>query len=321
MKDATKESGSLPSGDIVALGHALEKMGIKPSEHPAFGGVHPGAHGRNSAHNDGMAIDINAPGVGVEANDPVWSAKFDKLAQQIQAAGYTVLWKARNHYNHIHAQIGGKGIKGGHSYIGGSSGTEPTTEKHGSAEAIQQQSTPISAPTPTTGMTTPSTPSPSPEPTQTSSMSTPEATTPTSVPSAMPTETGVNPNAIMGMMGGMGNVGGMLGTAMPLLGGLLNALGSSQSMPQTFASSSTTAKTINQAAVESQATMEQNFAEGKSSDMSAMIGQASQNIGKQMFASYNNDQDLGWPSWAANIGGWNWGQESKKVKYNMNQIG
>lgn len=153
---------------------------------------------------------------------------------------------------------------------------------------------------------------------------TPETATPAAVPTAMPTGMGIDPSAMMGMLGGlggMGNIGGMLGTAMPMLGGILNALGSSQNMPQMFASTQPTIKSINEAAVQSQAAMEQNFAGEGLPDIPAILDQGIQNMGRQMFASYNNDQDLGWPSWAANIGGWNWGQESKKVKYNMNQIG
>lgn len=121
----TPSTGGPPGNDIIGLGKWLQSQGIRVSEHPSFGGVHPEQHGPNSAHNDGMAIDINAPGGITEANDPVWGKKFDELAQQIKAAGYTVLWRARNHENHIHAQIGGKGIRGGQSVIGGQAMGEP----------------------------------------------------------------------------------------------------------------------------------------------------------------------------------------------------
>ncbi len=122
----TPTTGGPPGNDIVGLGKWLQSQGITVSEHPSFGGVHPEQHHPGSAHNDGVAIDINAPGGIVEANDPVWGKKFDEIAKQLQAAGYTVLWRAKDHYNHIHAQIGGKGIKGGQSYIGGQPMGQPS---------------------------------------------------------------------------------------------------------------------------------------------------------------------------------------------------
>jgi hypothetical protein len=82
-------------------------MGINVSEHPAFGRV--GQHSRGSAHYSGRAIDVNGPPGIVEANDPVWGPKFDKLAQSMRASGYKVIWRSEGHYNHLHAQIGGAG--------------------------------------------------------------------------------------------------------------------------------------------------------------------------------------------------------------------
>ena len=100
-------SNILPSGNIVSLGKALQTMGINVSEHPAFGRV--GQHSRGSAHYSGRAIDVNGPPGIVEANDPVWGPKFDKLAQSMRASGYKVIWRSEGHYNHLHAQIGGAG--------------------------------------------------------------------------------------------------------------------------------------------------------------------------------------------------------------------
>ena len=94
---------TLPSGDIVALGRALQGMGINVSEHPAFGRV--GVHAPGSAHYSGRAIDVNGPPGLVEANDPVWGPKFDALAASMRAAGYKVIWRSAGHYNHLHAQI------------------------------------------------------------------------------------------------------------------------------------------------------------------------------------------------------------------------
>lgn len=111
---AKKETtGNLPSGNLISLGKALEGQGLAVTEHPAFGGVSPTAHGRNSAHYQGNAIDINIPGVGPEASNAQASARFDKLADALTAAGYNVLWKVHGHYDHIHAQLGNRGVKGG----------------------------------------------------------------------------------------------------------------------------------------------------------------------------------------------------------------
>ena len=44
---------------IKELGHWMQKRGISTSEHPAFGGVTQGAHGNNSLHFRGLALDVN----------------------------------------------------------------------------------------------------------------------------------------------------------------------------------------------------------------------------------------------------------------------
>lgn len=101
--DQSTASVNIPSGDIVAAGRALQQMGIRVSEHPAFGSV--GQHARNSAHYSGRAIDVNAPGSVVEANDPVWGPKFDQIASALRAAGYKVIWRSAGHDNHLHAEL------------------------------------------------------------------------------------------------------------------------------------------------------------------------------------------------------------------------
>lgn len=147
VTSGTGTSGGPPSNDIVALGKWLQSQGIRVSEHPSFGGVHPGAHHPHSAHNDGMAIDINGSGIADDSKDPVWGPKFDKLAAQLNSAGYTVLWKTKDHFNHIHAQIGGKGIKGGHSIIGGQSlGEIPKQATEGQTPGYQPPSSAPQAP-------------------------------------------------------------------------------------------------------------------------------------------------------------------------------
>lgn len=275
-----KVSASLPSGDIVALGKALQGMNIVVSEHPAFGGVHPEKHYPNSAHNDNVAIDINAPGGIVEAQDPVWGARFDQLAKQIQAAGYTVLWRTRGHDNHIHAQIGGKGIKGGQSVIGG-------------------QTTPTSAPAPTTpGSSTAAAITPAAPP----QVAATPAATPVEQPNisqAMTPSTAapINPMQMMGMMGGMVPGMGMIGGMMPMIAGLLENL--SQSMSNV--------DMVNQVAVNKQAQSESltqtMFGDREPQNQPPVSAASNQMTSSGQAYAYNNPGDTGWPDWAAMLGG------------------
>ena len=200
-------TGGPPGNDIVGLGKWLQSQGILVSEHPSFGGVNPRKHHPGSAHNDGVAIDINAPGGIVEANNPVWSSKFDKIAAQLQAAGYTVLWKAKDHFDHIHAQIGGKGIKGGHSYIGGQSIDSQSPQAQ--AQATETPQTPAPPMGPAIG-------------------SAGETGRQAQAPIAPPMGAAIGSSAINGMqaqlmgnplmmMGGMSNIGGIGGMAINML--------------------------------------------------------------------------------------------------------
>lgn len=90
------------SSSIVAYGHQLQRQGFRVSEHPAFGGVHH-VHAHHSAHYSGNAIDVNV-GRGVREASSAYAHKFDQLAADARAAGYTVLWRVPGHYDHIHIQ-------------------------------------------------------------------------------------------------------------------------------------------------------------------------------------------------------------------------
>ena len=90
------------SGSIVAYGHELQRAGFRVSEHPSFGGVHH-VHAHHSAHYSGNAIDVNV-GRGVVEARSGYAHKFDQLAADARAAGYTVLWRVPGHYDHIHIQ-------------------------------------------------------------------------------------------------------------------------------------------------------------------------------------------------------------------------
>ena len=89
------------STSLVAYGHELQRRGFRVSEHPSFGGVHHVHHGW--AHYAGHAIDINV-GRGVVEAHSGYAHRFDQLAAEARAAGYTVLWRVPGHYNHIHIQ-------------------------------------------------------------------------------------------------------------------------------------------------------------------------------------------------------------------------
>ena len=89
------------SASIVSYGHMLQNMGLRVSEHPAFGGVHHVHHGW--AHYSGRAIDVNV-GRGVYEAHSSYGRKFDAIAARARAAGYTVLWRVAGHFNHMHIQ-------------------------------------------------------------------------------------------------------------------------------------------------------------------------------------------------------------------------
>jgi len=89
------------SSSIVAYGYDLQRRGFRVSEHPSFGGVHAVHHGW--AHYAGRAIDVNV-GRGIYEAHSKYAYKFDQLAAEARAAGYTVLWRVPGHYNHIHIQ-------------------------------------------------------------------------------------------------------------------------------------------------------------------------------------------------------------------------
>lgn len=77
-------------------------------------------HKKGSMHYKSRAFDINVPGAGVEANDPVNRAKLDKVARDLSSKGIEVLWNGwiwkagekvseiksgDKHYDHLHAEI------------------------------------------------------------------------------------------------------------------------------------------------------------------------------------------------------------------------
>lgn len=312
---AEKVEGSapLPSGDVVALGHALEKMGMRISEHPSFGGVKPVHKGK--AHYEGRAIDINFGTGKTEASDPVLGAKFDSLANQLTKLGYKVYWResgpyaAAGHNNHLHAEIP----------KGGAPSVPDTYQIAGSPEQrAMQGATPLSgaaAAPPAASAGAPSA-APTAEPVSQAPMT--QAT--------MASAIGANvPGQLMGMLGGMlpGGMGGILGGLMPLVTSALQGL---ESTPNPLAEltpvttvANQNAQLVKESAVQTQATQETaqlqtvETARNVPSNTSGNVKLAS---GDQSGYAYNMPGDVGWPDWAALIGGNHW-EEMKSYKKNM----
>ena len=92
------------SKGIVQLGKLLQSMGVRVSEHPAFGSV--GRHSRNSWHYRAGALDLNtAPGTSAkEMRD------FDRIMPLLYKLGWGVIWRYPNHYGHAHVDIGNRSL-------------------------------------------------------------------------------------------------------------------------------------------------------------------------------------------------------------------
>ena len=101
-------------GGLVAFGRELQSRGAKVTEHPAFGGVAMGGHGKTSLHYSGNAIDVNTrPGTSA-----LEQKELDVLAALAKSRGFRTIWRAPDHFNHLHvdnnggASIGGSGSGG-----------------------------------------------------------------------------------------------------------------------------------------------------------------------------------------------------------------
>lgn len=92
---------------IVDLGKKLQGLGLRISEHPAFGGV-TAAHSSRGGHYDGTAIDVNV-GRGVnEATDPRYKKSFYEMADNLRKEGYVVIFGEGDHKDHMHIRAGNK---------------------------------------------------------------------------------------------------------------------------------------------------------------------------------------------------------------------
>lgn len=279
--------GGVPTGDIVALGKSIEAMGIRVSEHPAFGGVEP-VHVKGSAHYRGEAIDINAPGKVVEAQDPVWGKKFDELAAQLRAAGYKVIWRAPNHYDHLHAQLGG--APSGHENMAGDIGAQ------GAGASAYPDGTGADV--------------------------SPSGVEPQAQPMSMDQE--IQNQALMSLMGGgmgmsmgMGLLG-MMGN-IPMNQGVNVPLGASDgSMLQQLSESALNNELVKENALQRQAQQEsvqENYLQptGETSETPPNVVSQNSMYSEAPGYQYNHPGDVGWPDWASMLGHTGY-QEMSKIK-------
>lgn len=97
-------------GGLVALGRRLQTMGAKVSRHSAFDGVTPtSGHGASSLHYTDNAIDVNTrPGTSA-----LEQRELDPMAALAKSLGFRVIWRTKDHFNHLHIDTGnGNSIMG-----------------------------------------------------------------------------------------------------------------------------------------------------------------------------------------------------------------
>lgn len=306
---------SLPSGDIVALGNTLKKMGMDISEHKAFGGVHPVHKGR--AHYEGRAIDINLThGKDIEANNPAAGAKFDQLADKLTKLGYKVFWResgpygAAGHNNHLHAEIP----------RGGATPVPDTYQIKGTPE---QRALEGATPTTATAAVTPgSSGAGTAAPSMTAAE--PVSQAPMMQNAMAPAASSFPMGQLMGMLGGMMpmGLGGILGSVLPMIGSALEGI---ESTPMPFAEltpkptvSNQNVQRVKEAAIESQRMAETQTPQAYAGQNvpSPQGGTGSMSPSDTSGYAYNLPGDVGWPDWAALIGGNHW-EEMKHYKKHM----
>lgn len=99
-RDETKAYFQSREQAIGLAGKELRGEGYDVSENTQFGGVkgnHPGMG--NTAHGK-YAIDVNIPGAGNEAYDPVAKKRMDAMVAAYQARGFRVLWNGKVYKPH-----------------------------------------------------------------------------------------------------------------------------------------------------------------------------------------------------------------------------
>lgn len=289
---------SLPQNDIVGLGKALQQQGLRISEHPAFGGVSGatpqkpwGIHSKTGGHGDGSAIDINIGEGNIEANDPVMGKKFDQLAEQLRSAGYSVIWRAPGHFDHLHARANAAGV------TPQAPGTETTPGSSGSQNASgeTQQGANVDSRLA------------SGDASQIMSYAREQAATNiSSQPGGMmpmaPMMGAMGSIAPMMGAGGIGGIGGMLGPLMGILGSIGGGEMQQQQFGQQLQPSFNTASNLQAAAVEEKImpSMQQKSAdpEQRETEPSQFTQSIDRHFPQGSFSEYNTDNHL-YPEWAS----------------------
>jgi hypothetical protein len=93
--------GGGSSSGLVAFGRWLQSMGYRVAEHPAFGGVTPGAHVKNSQHYIGQAIDVNTRA----GTSSIEQAELARIIGPAHTAGFRTIFMAPGHYGHAHISL------------------------------------------------------------------------------------------------------------------------------------------------------------------------------------------------------------------------
>jgi hypothetical protein len=123
-----KEIGPGPRDcpDVISLGLLLVKRGfmVWQNDHPALGGDAHHEDDPGSPHhtcNDMGALDVN---FGSDPSDlaPLEVRAIDPIIAPIQELGYSTIWRASGHYNHLHVDIVTGNIGAGSNNMGGFTG-------------------------------------------------------------------------------------------------------------------------------------------------------------------------------------------------------
>lgn len=98
------KGGKVKGGTLIDAANWWVAKGAKGSRHPAFGGAVRSGHSKNSMHYQDKAVDLNfAAGTSKFEQD-----KFDKYLPEFKRLfkGIRVIWKAKDHWNHMHIDTG-----------------------------------------------------------------------------------------------------------------------------------------------------------------------------------------------------------------------
>ena len=117
--------GPRDCADVISLGLLFVKRGfmVWQNDHPALGGDAGHEDDSGSPHhscNDMGALDVNfGPGGNYV---PIEMRAIDPLIAPLQELGYSTIWMAEGHYNHLHVDIETGNIGAGSSNMGGFTG-------------------------------------------------------------------------------------------------------------------------------------------------------------------------------------------------------